>query len=285
MNVADVMTPGEDLVRAELPGTRDDALEHLQRREFSSVPVVKPTEDGEEFRGLVSRESLIEQPEEDQLALLVEGTPTTTADTSLSDLAAQMRETGARRIPVIDGGLDGIVTITDVVDAIAHGDLPGDTAVGDLAERTINTTYREAPLTTVERELYYADEAYAVVLDDGGADCGIVTEVDIITAAEVVEGEASSGDSIANQDDDWMWEGIKAVGNRYLPTRNVEFDAGPVAEYMSADLVTASQQRTAQEVAQQMIEHDIEQVPVVAGDDLIGIARDMVLLAAVAADA
>jgi CBS domain-containing protein len=177
------------------------------------------------------------------------------------------------------------VTITDVVDAIAHGDLPGDTAVGDLAERTINTTYRESPLTTVERELYYADEAYAVVLDDGGAECGIVTEVDIIAAAEVVEGEASSGDSIANQDDDWMWEGIKAVGNRYLPTRNVEFDAGPVAEYMSADLVTASQQRTAQEVAQQMIEHDIEQVPVVAGDDLIGIARDMDLLAAVAADA
>ena len=79
MNVADAMTPREDLVTVSLPGTREDVLTYLQERSFSSVPVVKPTEDGdgETFRGLVTREALIEQPDEDQLALLVEEVPTT----------------------------------------------------------------------------------------------------------------------------------------------------------------------------------------------------------------
>ena len=51
MNVADVMTPRGDLVMATIPGTRDDVLEYLQDRAFSSVPVVKETEGGEGFRG------------------------------------------------------------------------------------------------------------------------------------------------------------------------------------------------------------------------------------------
>ena len=61
MNVADAMTPREDVVTVELPGTRDDVLEYLQERGFSSVPVVKNSADGEEYRGLVSREELIER--------------------------------------------------------------------------------------------------------------------------------------------------------------------------------------------------------------------------------
>ncbi|MFB6354410.1 MAG: CBS domain-containing protein, partial [Halobacteriales archaeon] len=80
---------------------------------------------------------------------------------------------------------------------------------------------------------------------------------------------------------DWMWEGIKAVGNRYLPTRNVEIPDGPVREYMTADLVTVGRSRTVQEAARTLIANDIEQVPLVSGDELTGIVRDMDLLRAV----
>jgi IMP dehydrogenase len=282
MNVADAMTGRDELVCVELPGTRDDVLEYFQSRRFSSVPVVKPTDDGEVFRGLISRESLIDNPEEDQLALLLDDVPTVTRETSIADLAALMADENARRVPVVDGELEGIITITDVVRAIANGDVPGDTAVGDLARADVNTTYVDAPLGVAERELYHADVPYAVVLDDAGEMCGMVTEVDIIAVAEVVEGEDATGDSIANQDDEWMWEGIKAVGNRYLPTRNVEFDAGPVRQFMTDDVVTISRRRTAQDAAKHMINHDIEQIPLVSGDDLVGIVRDMDLLTAVA---
>jgi CBS domain-containing protein len=280
MNVADVMTPRESLVTVELPGTREDVLEYLQERAFSSVPVVKQTDDGEEFRGLISRERLIEQPDEDQLALLVEEVPTTTVSATIEEVATLMAETGARRVPVVDGRLEGIITITDVIRAIAEGDVAGDTPVGELATHEVNCIYVETPLPVAERELSYADVAYGVVLDEEAEPCGMLTEVDIIEVARVVEGEEDAGDAIANQDDEWMWEGIKAVASRYMPTRNVEVPNEPVREFMSSSLITVSRRRTAQEAAQLMLQHDIEQIPLMAGGDLAGIVIDMNLLEA-----
>ncbi|KTG07932.1 signal transduction protein [Haloprofundus marisrubri] len=284
MQVADAMTPREEVVTVELPGTRDDVLEYLQERGFSSVPVVKQTDDGEEYRGLVSRDDLIEHPDEDQLAILMREVPTTTPDTDLTDAARLMLREGARRVPVVevDGAttLVGIVTVTDVVHAIARGDADGETEVGGLAATDINTTYAQTPLTVAEREIYYANVPYAITLDEEGSMSGILTEVDIIEVARVVEGEDDTGDSMANQDDEWMWEGIKAVGKRYIPTRNVEIPAEPTAEFMTTDLVTLSRRRTAKEAAQQMITNDIEQIPMVSGDELVGVVRDVNLLEA-----
>ncbi|MFC6863303.1 CBS domain-containing protein [Halomicroarcula sp. GCM10025817] len=280
MNVADVMTPRSDVVTVEIPGTRDDVLEYLQERAFSSVPVIKETDDGEEFRGIVSRDALIDRPDEDQLALLVEEVETTTAEATVEEAARLMVEKGERRLPVVDGELEGIVTVTDVIRAIANGDVDGETEVGDLAGRDINCIYAGTPLTVAERELAHAGVPYGVVLDDDGDTAGMLTEVDIIEVARVVEGEDDTGDSIAGQDDEWAWEGIKAVGGRYMPTRNVEIPVEPVSEFMTEDLITVNKRRTATEVAQLMIEHEIEQIPLVSGSDLVGIVRDIDLLRA-----
>ncbi len=282
MQVADVMTPREDVVTVELPGTRDDALEHLQERRFSSVPVVKHTDEGEEFRGLVSRESLIEQPEEDQLALILEEVPGVSAELSLVELAEHMLSTGDRRVPVVDGQLEGIVTVTDLIRTLAEGTSPGgDEKVGPLATREVIATYEESPLPTVQRQLYLADVPYLVVLDDEGEMTGIVTEVDILEEARVVVGEEGTGDSIAAQDSDWAWEGIKAVGNRYLPTRYVEIPDDPVRDYMTTEIETTTKNTTVSKVAQVMLQRDIEQLPLLTGDDLTGIVRDMDLLRAI----
>jgi len=281
MNVADVMTPRSEVVTAELPGTREDVLAHFQEQSFSSVPVVKVEDGVEAFRGLVSRDDLIERPDEDQLALLMREVPTTTRETTIEDLAELMREKGTRRVPVVDGQLEGIVTITDVIRAVADGEVDVDATAGSVASRDVNTTYCKTPLPVVERELFFANVPYAVVLDDEGDMDGIVTAVDVIAVAEVVEGEDDTGESLAGQDDDWMWEGFKAVGNRYLPTRNVEFPDDPVEAYMSEDVITVSQRKPIADVARLMIGNDIEQVPLVSGDELVGIVRDVDVLEAV----
>ncbi|SEW25563.1 CBS domain-containing protein [Natrinema salifodinae] len=281
MNVADAMTPREDVVTVELPGTRTDVLEYLQERPFSSVPVVKEIDEGLEYRGLVSRESLIEQPDEDQLVMLMEEeVPTTTAGTSLEDVARTMVEEGARRVPVVDGEFEGIVTVTDVIHAIAAGDQETEGTVEGYASENVNTTYEGTPLTVAERELSYANVPYTVALGDGGRMSGVLTEVDIIDVARIVEGEEETGDNFADQDDDWSWEGIKAVGSRYLPTRDIEIPTGPVREFMSDDIVTASADTSLQEAAQRMINHDIEQIPMVTGEQLVGIICDVDLLEA-----
>jgi IMP dehydrogenase len=281
MKVADAMTPREDVVTVEIPGTRDDVLEYLQERTFSSVPVVKQTDDGEKFRGIVTRDALIERPDEDQLALLLDEVATTTVDTDIETVARMMVSENERRVPVVDGEFKGIITVTDVVRAIAEGKIAGEAAVGDLARKDVNCVYAETPLPVAERELSYAEVPYGVVLDDDADMCGILTEVDVIDVARVVEGEADTGESIANQDDEWMWEGIKATGNRYMPTRNVEIPAEPVSEFMTSDLVTVNRRTTAQEAAQLLIQHNIEQLPLVSGDSLVGIVQDVNLLEAV----
>src|SRR6056297_3511520 len=243
MNVADAMTPREDVVTVDLPGTRTDVLEYLQEQSFSSVPVVKATDDGLEYRGLVTRETLIEQPDEDQLVMLLEEeVPTTTADTSLEAVARTMVEAGARRLPVVDGEFEGIVTVTDVIHAIATGDQETDATVESYVSEDVNTTYEGAPLPVAERELSYANVPYTIALDDEGRMNGVLTEVDIIDVARIVEGEEETGDNFGDQDDDWSWEGIKAVGSRYLPTRDIEIPTGPVRGFMSDDIVTVSGQ-------------------------------------------
>lgn len=279
MKVADAMTPRDDLVVVELPGTRDDVLEYIQEYGFSSVPVVKATDEGEVYRGLVSRDDLIEQPNEDQLAILMRDVPTVGADADIREAADLMVTEDARRVPVVDGDeLLGILTVTDVVRAIARGEVDGETAVGELATAAVNATYVDTPLPVAEREIALSGVPYAVALDDDADMAGILTEVDVLEVARVVEGEEGTGESVANQDDDWAWEGIKATGNRYLPTRNVEIPAGPVGEFMTADVVTVSKRRTAKETAQEMISTDIEQIPLVSGGDLVGVVRDVNLL-------
>ena len=192
MNVADAMTPRSEVITVEVPGTRDDVLEYLQDLGFSSVPVIKTTDDGEQFRGLVTRESLIENPDEDQLALLVREVPTLPPSASVTELAELILESNERRVPVVkDGALVGIVTVTDIVRAIAEGEQDGSTEVGKLATRVINTVYHETPLPVAERQLSYADVPYAVVLDDDGRQTGMLTEVDIIEVARVVRGESN----------------------------------------------------------------------------------------------
>lgn len=281
MRVAEVMTPRSELVTATVPGSREDVLELLQKRQFSSVPVIKQTPDGEVYRGLVSREGLIEQPDEDQLAMLLEEVPAVTAETTLAELAEQMVTTGARRVPVVDGKLTGIVTVTDMIRAIGEEDISTDHTVEEFADGAIHTTYAGTPLRATAQGLWHADEAYAVVLDGDGDMAGIITEADLISVAEVVQGHEGTGDSIANEDSEWAWEGIKAVGNRYLPTRNVELPDAPASEYMTEDVVTVTGRRTVAEAARRMISNDIEQIPLVQGDNLVGIVKDRELLEAV----
>ena len=279
MNVADAMTPRSELVVVEIPGSRDDVLAYIQEHGFSSVPVVKNVDGEEVYRGLVSRDDLIAQPDEDQLALLMREVPTVGADDDLREAAAMMVEKRSRRLPVVDGDeLVGIVTVTDVVRAIARGNVDGTSEVGPLATRSVNTTYVGTPLPVAEREIGLADVPYAIVLDDDARMAGVLTEVDILEVARVVEGEASTGDSIAEQDSEWSWEGVKAIGARYLPTRNVEIPAEETRHFMTEDLITVTETLTAERVARELITNDVEQVPLVRGADLVGIVRDVDLL-------
>ena len=265
--------------RGRRVGQAPPSLRH-HRDEFTEVLFDPPVEKRHERRGA---DDVGDDPDGDEERELDERRPDAILrreDRQRHRAVVEMLAERARRVPVVDGHLEGIVTITDVVRALAAGDVEVDVPVGELARRAINCVYQNTPLTVAERELSHADVPYAVVLGDDGDHVGMLTEVDVIDVARVVEGEEDTGGSIASDDDEWKWESVRTVGNSYMPTRNVELPTGPVSEFMTADLVTVSGRRTVQEVAQQMIESDIEQIPLVTGDELEGVVRDMDLLEA-----
>ena len=274
MKITELMTP--EVVTAELPGTREDVIEILQEGEISSIPVTK---DGQ-YRGLISREELLREGDEDQLAMLMREVPTVSPDATVEDCAGLMLGEEERRIPVAeDGGVAGIVTLTDIVEHIAG--LGDETDIGELIDGRVLTVWADTPVRVAVETLTLADETAACVLDEDCEMVGIVTETDCIRVSDVDTSSEELGESVANQDDDWMWEGIKATSTQLMPVSKVTFPDAPVSDYMAEDVVTVVRSTDVSDAAEAMTENEVQHLPVKRGDDLVGMLRDTDLLRAV----
>jgi len=274
MNVTELMTP--DVVTAGLPGTREDVIEILREGEISSIPVTK---DGQ-YRGLVSREELLRDAGEDQLAMLMREVPTVPPDATVEDCARLMLDEGERRVPVAEnGGVVGIVTLTDIVEYIAG--LGNDRDIGELIDGRVLTVWDETPVRVAVETLTLADETAACVLDKACEMVGIITETDCIRVSDVDTSSEELGEGVANQDDDWMWEGIKATSTQLMPVSKVTFPEAPVSDYMAEDVVTVVRSTDVSDAAKSMTKNEVQHLPVKRGEDLVGILRDTDLLKAV----
>jgi IMP dehydrogenase len=274
MKITELMTP--DVVTAGLPGTREDVIEILQEGEISSIPVTK---DGQ-YRGLVSREELLRDGDEDQLAMLMSEVPTVSTDATVKDCARLMLDEDERRVPVVeDGDVVGIVTLTDIVEHLAG--LENGRDIGELIDGRVLTVWEKTPIGVAVETLTLADETAACVLDDSREMVGIVTETDCVRVSDVDTSSEELGESVANQDDDWMWEGIKATSTQLMPVSKVTFPDAPVSDYMAEDVVTVVRSTDVSDAAEAMTENEVQHLPVKRGDDLVGMLRDTDLLRAV----
>ncbi|MCX2820017.1 CBS domain-containing protein [Haladaptatus sp. F3-133] len=274
VNVADIMT--SDVVTASLPGTREDVIEVLREGEISSIPVTK---DGR-YRGLISREELLRDAGENQLAMLMREVPTVAPDASVQEVARIMLENDERRTPVVEGDeVVGIVTLTDIVEHIA-GLEDGDD-IGGYVDGRVLTLWDETPVGVAVETLTLADESAACVLDENAEMVGIVTETDCVRVADVDESSEELGEGVANQDDDWMWEGIKATSTQLMPVTRVTFPDEAVSGFMADDVVTVVRSTDVTDAAETMTENEVQHLPVKRGDELVGMVRDKDLLRAV----
>lgn len=262
-----------DVTTATLPGSRDDVIDTLMKGEITSLPVVK----NGQYRGLVSRDDILENSDEDQLAMLMRDVPTVQSEATIDECARVMIDNEERRIPVVsDSTLEGIITVTDMIEYIAE--LDNDEDVGEYAGREILTVWEETPLNVTVHVLVHAGETAACVLDDSGKVTGIITEIDCIRTAETGTSSKNVGEGVANQDDKWMWEGIKATTSPLISVSTMTYPEEPVSEFMEDDIVTVVRSTDVSDAAQHMLDHAIEQIPLTRGDDLIGILKDIELV-------
>jgi len=269
--IRELMTP--DVTTATLPGTREDIIEILREGEISSIPVTK---DGV-YRGLISREELLRDAGEDQLAMLMREVSTVEPDATVGECARLMVDEDERRIPAVeDGEVVGIVTLTDIVEYTAG--LGNDEDVGEYIEESVLTVWQETPVRVAVETLTLADESAACVLDDACEMAGIVTETDCIRVAGVEGSTEEIGEGVAGQDDEWMWEGIQATSTQLVPVTRVTFPDEPVSAFMAEDVVTVVRSTDVSDAASIMTEEEVQHLPVTRGGDLVGIVRDIDLL-------
>jgi magnesium and cobalt transporter len=117
----DVMVPRADIVSMRLDVTLDEAVEQLRREGHSRMPVCRDELD--DVAGMVHLKdvfSYVGRPDAFRLESILRRPLMVAPQTPVLDLLAQMRQARIHLALVIDeyGGIDGLVTIEDLVEEI-----------------------------------------------------------------------------------------------------------------------------------------------------------------------
>jgi CBS domain-containing protein len=277
ITVEDIMT--RDVVYATLPGSRDEVLALLKKKFVSGVPVVKEGK----LVGIVTRSNLLKNPEEEQTALLMARNPVTTAPYEGIEAAARrMLEHNIRRLPVVENDeLVGIVTVSDIVGAIANLDIRE--PVGKYVENHIVSVWEETPLSLVGRIMELAEVKAVPVLDAESNFVGIVSDKDLIHASSIVDSVEKSDMSTGTDEDVWTWESMRDTMSLYYSVSRIQLPDFPVKNIVRNNDLTVMHTTPVSECARKMRRGKIEYLPLVKSNQkLKGLVKDKDLLKAIA---
>jgi len=260
VTVGDVMTPEVHYVT--IPGARESALEAFQGYRVSALPVLK----GEKVVGIITHKDILRNPDEEQLAMLMNrDVVTTEPDVPLKELARIFIETGLRRLPVVkDGKLVGIVAVSDVVEAISQMELA--TPVGELASDGVVAVWDQTPVKVVSEILHLSDREALPVLNSDLELVGVIGLQDLLALVSIEDKVRQTEMAAGTDEDAWTWESMRDTMKLYYGVSSVSLPDKRVSDVMVREVVTAFHQTTASECARKMYRHQIEQVPLINAD-------------------
>jgi CBS domain-containing protein len=264
-----------DVASATLPGSRDEILKVLKNKHISGVPVIKDSK----VVGIVTRTNLLQNPEEEQLALLMTRNPITISPGSALQTAARLlREHRIRRLPVVDEGkLVGLVTVADVVATIA--DMNIDIPIKDYVEKDVVAIYNETPLPVVARIMELAGVKAVPVLDANLELVGIISDRDVISASIIEDSVEMSNMSAGLDDDAWTWESMRDTMSIYYSVSRIKVPNMIASDIMISEPITATYIASVSDCARKMKRNRIDQIPIINSNrKLQGLLRDHDLL-------
>ncbi|TDA32956.1 MAG: CBS domain-containing protein [Hadesarchaea archaeon] len=266
-----------DVKYAEIPGTRAEAIELLKKLEVSAIPVVNSNT--RQLVGMVTLRKLLEHPEEDQLAMLVDrDVPRVSPEDDLSVAARHILTTGNRRLPVVENGeLVGVITVRDIVyRALANMNL--ERPASDFMQPSVAAVWEGTPLRAAVEIMSLARVRALPVINEMGDLVGIIDDSDIIKLAEVETTSKISQLAGKSEGDSWSWDSEARI---YITKTELKLPPIPVKEVMVRDLIYITKKTSVSKCAQLMKEHRIEQTPVLSADNkFLGLVRDIDLLGA-----
>ncbi len=272
MKVKTIMT--KDPVVIELPATRSYALELFRKYNVRAFPVVNKKTG--EVSGVISIKRLLLHPDEDQLAMIIRReVPVVKPDDDLKKAVRKMVELDYRRVVVADdsGKVVGILTVGDIVRRyLAKNEKLKDITIENYYQKNVGVVWHGTPLKAALKALLLCNAMAIPVIDDDGNLVGMVDETDLLKDSEVIRVMKQTA-LAASSEEDWILESNPTL---LFEKAELQLPKKPVEEIMNRELVVATPHMSVYDVAQKMVNYEIEQLPVIRGEgELVGIVRDM----------
>ena len=268
----------EDIYSVRVPGNRTNALEIMREKKVSGLPVVKNGTN--ELVGLLTRTDLVENPDEEQIALIMtRNIITASPDDDVKDVAAKMITNNIRRVPIVkDGSLVGLVTASDLINkALWKMDIQ-DPAENYMIQK-IPTSWEGTPLNVAFEIMRYYKLKVLLGLNNDGKISGILTETDFIEESEVVSERTVHNTSVGTEGDKWSWDSKSVL---YVIKNHLKFSDKTIKDVANIDLVIVTTKTSVQQCANKMRQRNIEQIPVIDVEgDLVGLVRAIDLIKAI----
>ncbi|AEG17451.1 putative signal transduction protein with CBS domains [Methanobacterium paludis] len=276
MLVKEIMS--EDIHYIQVPGNRTNAMELMRDKNVSGLPVVK--NGTKELVGILTRTDLVENPDEEQIAMIMTRNPITVApDDDIKEVATKMIENNIRRIPITENGvLIGLLTASDLVNkALWKMDVKD--PVENYMLRKIPTTWEKTPLNIAFDIMKYFNLKVVLALNKDGKLSGILTETDFIEESEVVAEQTVHNTSVGTEGDKWSWDSKSVL---YVTKNHLKFSDKEVKDVATTEPIIATTKTSVKECANKMKQKNIEQIPVIDVEgNLVGLVRATDLIKAI----
>ena len=264
---------------ATLPGSRDEVLEILKNKHISGVPVVK----NNGLVGIVTRTDLLKNTEEEQLAILMTRDPITISpEQSMVEASRIILNTGVRRLPVvIDNTLVGIITLTDIIGAIANFNIMQ--PIQELMNGKTVVIWDATPVSMVGMIMEMAEVKAAPVVNLAKEVQGVICDKDLINMSVIEDYTEHSDMSAGSDEDEWTWESMRDTMSLYYSVSKIRLPDSPVSEAikLKGNPVTIVPSTTVSDAARKMKRNNINQISVLsANNKLKGMIYDFDLLKA-----
>ena len=275
MKIKEVMS--KDLIVAYVPGTIRYAMNILAKNNVSGMPVLK--KDTKTVVGVVTRNDIFKNPDEEQLALIMSQNPMLiNKDEELINAAKLLYEHRIHGIPVTDKrkNLVGIISPADILKALPN---EYDDVVENYYTSNLVPVYQDTPITIIMEIINITNETALPVLNNERELAGIISEGDLFKLSHIKESVSQTDIGMGGDEDAWTWEGIRDTIRLHYSTTQVDLPAVPAKEVMIKDIIKAYKNDPISEIARKMYKNKISHVPVVNSDNrLEGMVTDIDLM-------
>ena len=275
MKVEEMMT--RNVIYAEVPGNREQVLETIQEKKISGIPLVK--KGTKNLIGIITREDMLRNPEESQLALIMsKNVVTISPESPFEDCLKLMKQSGYRRIPVVSGDqLVGIITVGDIIHKVLAKSGTA-AAVKEHMRRKVFSVWGRTPVFIASRLMHLANEYVALVVDDLENIVGIVSNTDLISLGEMKLEERKSVLKSGSESQEWDWEPSSVL---FITQKKISLPKIAINKVMSSPCITISESASIAACAQQMLQQNIDQIVVVNDrEQTVGMVFDIDLIKA-----